>query len=146
LRKNAIIICSENEKTGLTYGIRRLSREEVDHAVRVIVNPGIRNAFKAMLCEALPFDPKTRQPDIARMLVLESWYTNVDIPCEISCGKCDQTLPVATGYMLEHQLPKLTVIPDCKHAPTLECPVEYARRIREADGRIAAKRLATRRL
>ena len=125
-----------------------LSREEVDHAVEVLINPGTRNAFQAMLREALPFDRKTRLPDFRLMLLQESWYTNVDLPCQIIWGKCDQTLPVQMGYMLEHQLPnaRLTVIPDCKHAPNLECPKECARLIREADRQIAARTLPPRRL
>jgi pimeloyl-ACP methyl ester carboxylesterase len=133
---------------GSFYASPCLSREEVNHAVDVITNPSTRNAFKAMLREALPFDEKTRQPNFSQMMLQEAWYTNVGVPCEIIWGKCDQTLSVAIGYMLEHQLPnaKLTVIPDCKHAPNLECPTECARLIREADCRIAARTLAPQRL
>jgi pimeloyl-ACP methyl ester carboxylesterase len=52
------------------------------------------------------------------------------------------------GYLLEHQLPnaRLMVIPDCKHAPNLECPKECARLIREADRHIAARTLSPQRL
>jgi pimeloyl-ACP methyl ester carboxylesterase len=125
-----------------------LSREEVDHAVKVITHPGTRHAFKAMLREALPIDQKTHEPDFIQMTLLESWYTNVDLPCQIIWGKCDQTLSVAMGYMLERQLPnaRLMVIPDCKHAPNLECPKECARLIREADQQIAARTHAPQRL
>ena len=50
--------------------------------------------------------------------------------------------------MLKDQLPnaKLTVIPDCKHAPNLECPTQCARLIREADRQIAVSTLAAQRL
>jgi pimeloyl-ACP methyl ester carboxylesterase len=50
--------------------------------------------------------------------------------------------------MLKDQLPnaKLTVIPDCKHAPNLECPTQCARLIRDADSQIAARTLAPQRL
>ena len=129
---------------GSFYASHCLSREEVDHAVAVITNPGTRNAFKAMLREALPFDGKTRQPDFPQMMLQETWYTNVDVPCQIIWGKCDQTLSVAMGNMLERQLPnaRLTVIPDCKHAPNLECPNECARLIHEADRQMAARTFA----
>jgi pimeloyl-ACP methyl ester carboxylesterase len=125
-----------------------LSREEVDHTARVLLNPGTRHAFRAMLREALPIKPKTGEPDFIQMARLEAWYRNVTLPCQMVWGKCDQTLPVAMGYMLEHQLPnaRLTVIPDCKHAPNLECPTECARQIREADRQIAARTLLPRRL
>jgi pimeloyl-ACP methyl ester carboxylesterase len=83
--------------TGSFYASHCLSREEVDHAVEVLTNPGKRNAFKAMLREALPFDQKTRQPNFPRMMLQETWYTNVNLPCEIIWGKCDQTLSVAMG-------------------------------------------------
>lgn len=128
---------------GSFYASHCLSREEVDHAVGVITSPGTRNAFQAMLRQALPFDLKTHQPCFPEMLAQEAWYTNVDLPCQIIWGKCDQTLPVSLGYMLEHQLPnaRLTVIPDCKHAPNLERPAECARLIRDADRQVAARTL-----
>jgi pimeloyl-ACP methyl ester carboxylesterase len=121
------------------YHSHCLPREEVDHTVQVISDNATRNAFKAMLRQALPFDEKTRQPDFSQMLRLESWYTNVTLPCQIIWGKCDQTLYVAMGYMLERQLPnaRLTVISDCKHSPNLECPAACARLVRDADRQIA---------
>lgn len=120
------------------YASHCMPREEVDHTLGVLSNPGTRNAFKAMLREALAFDPRTRQPNFFEMMAQEKWYANIDLPCEMIWGKCDQIVPVQVGYMLEHQLPdaRLTVIPDCKHSPSLECPAECARLIREADHRI----------
>jgi pimeloyl-ACP methyl ester carboxylesterase len=59
------------------YASHCLSREEVDHAVKVLTNPGTRNAFQAMLREALPYDQKTRQFDFPLMALQETWYTNV---------------------------------------------------------------------
>jgi pimeloyl-ACP methyl ester carboxylesterase len=133
---------------GSFCGSHCLSREEVDHAVKVIMNQGTRRAFRAMLREALPIDPKTGQPDFIQMALLETWYTNVNLPCQIIWGKCDQTLSVAMGHMLKDQLPnaRLMVIPDCKHAPNLECPKECARMIREADRQIAARTRESQRL
>jgi len=133
---------------GSFYASHCMPREEVDHAVAVLSNPGTRNAFQAMLHEALAFDRKTQRPNFLEMMAQEKWYRNIDLPCEIIWGKCDQTVPVYVGYMLEHQLPNasLTVIPDCKHAPLLECPSECAQLIREADVRIASKALARERL
>jgi len=127
---------------GSFYASHCLAREEVDHAVAILSHAGTREAFKAMLHEALPFDAKTRQPDFAAMTELERGYSHVSLPCQIIWGKCDQTLPVAMGYMFEHQLPhaELTVMPRCKHAPNLEQPEECARRIREADRRIQVSR------
>jgi pimeloyl-ACP methyl ester carboxylesterase len=133
---------------GSFCGSHCLSREEVDHAVKVIMNQGTRRAFRAMLREALPIDQKTGQPDFIQMELLETWYTNVNLPCQIFWGKCDQTLPVQMGYMLKDHLPnaRLTVILNCKHAPNLECPEACAREIREADRQIAARTLAPQRL
>jgi pimeloyl-ACP methyl ester carboxylesterase len=130
------------------YASHCLSCEEVDHAVKVLTNPGTRNACQAMLREALPFDQKTRQFDFPLMALQETWYTNINLPCQIIWGKCDQTLSVAMGYMLKDQLPnaRLTVMPDCKHAPNLECPAECAEVIRDADRQIAARTLAPQRL
>jgi pimeloyl-ACP methyl ester carboxylesterase len=129
---------------GSFYASHCMPREEVDHAVAVLNNPRTRNAFQAMLHEALAFDRKTQRPNFLQMMAQEEWYRNVDLPCEIIWGKCDQTVPVYVGYMLEHQLPdaRLTVIPDCKHAPLLECPRTCAQLIREADVRIASRALA----
>ena len=119
-----------------------LSREEVDHAVQVLVNPHTRHAFQAMLREALPYDLKTHQPIFEIMARLESWYTNVNLPVRIIWGKCDQVLPVGMGYMLEKQLPNasLTILPDCRHAPNIERPAECAALIRQAHKEIAAQR------
>jgi pimeloyl-ACP methyl ester carboxylesterase len=118
-----------------------LSREEVDHAVQVLACPGTRLAFQAMLREALPFDHKTQRPRIGMMNRLEADYQNVDLPVRIIWGKCDQTLPVDMGYMLQAQLPnaRLTVMPDCKHAPMLEAPKECARLVNEAVQQIGAE-------
>lgn len=128
---------------GSYYASHCLPREEVDHAVQVIRNAGTREAFKAMLREALAFDRKTRQPNFCEMMAQERWYANIGLPCEMIWGKCDQTVPVYVGYMLEHQLPnaRLSVISDAKHAPLLECPSECARLVREADRRIGARPL-----
>jgi hypothetical protein len=119
-----------------------LSREEVDHAVQVLAKRSTRLAFQAMLREALPFDLKTHQPRIKEMERLESWYANVDVPVRLIWGKCDQVLPAGMGYMLEKQLPnaRLTVLPDCRHAPNIERPAECAKLIRVAEREIAAQR------
>jgi hypothetical protein len=68
-----------------------------------------------MLREAIAFDRKTGKPNFSEMTAQEKWYANVGLPCEIIWGKCDQTVPVYVGYMLEHQLPnaRLSVIPNC---------------------------------
>jgi pimeloyl-ACP methyl ester carboxylesterase len=127
---------------GSFYCSHCLSREEVDRAVQVLQNSSTRRAFQAMLREVLPFDRKTQQPLLEEMTRLEAWYKNVNVPVRILWGKCDQTLPVSMGYMLEHQLPnaRLTVMPDCKHAPNLESPRECARLVREAVQEIGAER------
>jgi hypothetical protein len=44
---------------GSFYASHCLSREEVDHAVEVVTYSSTRNAFKALLSEALPFDQKS---------------------------------------------------------------------------------------
>ena len=116
------------------YTSRCLPREDVDGAVHVIMDKGHRQAFQAMLREALPFNLKTGQPDFREMQRLESWYRNVDLPVQIIWGDCDQTLPVHMGYKIAAQLPNanLTVLPDCKHAPNQECPELCARLMRQA--------------
>ena len=127
---------------GSFYASHCLAKEEVDHAVRVLTDTSTRRAFQAMLQEALPFDLETHQPRFEKMQRLEACYTNVTLPVLILWGKCDQVLPVATGYMLEKQLPnaRLIVLPDCKHAPNLECPLECARAIRTCQQEILAQR------
>ncbi len=129
---------------GSFYASHCMPREEVDHGVQVIRNSGTREAFKGMLRDAIAFDRKTGKPNFFEMMAQERWYANVELPCEIIWGKCDQTVPVYVGYMLEHQLPnaRLSVIPNCKHAPQLECPSECARFVREADRHIGARALA----
>ena len=69
------------------------------------------------------------------MQLLESWYQNVDVPVQLIWGNCDPTLPVHLGYKIAAQLPnaRLTILPDCKHAPNLECPEACARLIRQAE-------------
>jgi pimeloyl-ACP methyl ester carboxylesterase len=111
-----------------------LSREEVDNAVQVLTRPGTRHAFQAMLREVLPFDRRTKKPLFGPMIRLEACYKNVEVPVRIIWGECDQTLPVSMGYMLQKQLPnaRLTILPDCKHAPMLESPAECARLVSEA--------------
>lgn len=127
---------------GSFYASHCLAREDVDHAAEVVANTSTRKAFQAMLHQALPFDLKTYQPQFELMKRLESSYTNINLPVRIVWGECDQVFPVAVGYMLEKRLPnaRLTVIPDCKHAPDLERPAECARLIRLAQREIASER------
>jgi pimeloyl-ACP methyl ester carboxylesterase len=112
-----------------------LSREDVDQVAHIITDHAHRRAWQAMLLEALPFDEKTMQPILDEMQRMETWYKNVTVPVRLIWGNCDATLPVALGYKMAAQLPnaKLTVLPDCKHAPALECPDLCARLMREAE-------------
>jgi pimeloyl-ACP methyl ester carboxylesterase len=117
------------------YCSRCLPREDVDNAVHVLTDKGHREAFQAMLRDALPFNLKTGQPDFREMQRLESWYQNVNMPVQIIWGNCDQTLPVHLGYKIARQLPnaRLSVIPNCMHAPNLEYPELCARLVRQAE-------------
>jgi pimeloyl-ACP methyl ester carboxylesterase len=114
--------------------VRCLPREEVDLAVHVFGESAHRRAFQAMLREALPFHPADHAPDWPKMKILEGWYQNVRLPVRLLWGECDETLPASMGYKMAAQLPQATlkIIPNCTHAPNIECPAECARFVREA--------------
>ena len=77
-------------------------------------------------------------------LRLEASYQHVKVPCLIVWGKCDETLPEATGYKIKDQLPdaRLVVIPNTKHLPSLERPRVCAGLIRQFHQQITTGHIA----
>jgi pimeloyl-ACP methyl ester carboxylesterase len=90
-----------------------------------------RRAAQAMIREAVPFTPD-EYPDWPRIRALVADYANLDRPCLILHGECDETFGVAVAYKLQAQLPDawLRVLADKKHALPSEAPRRCADEIR----------------
>lgn len=101
--------------------------EMVDEGVAVLTDEGSRRALQAMVKQAVPWRPCGR-PDWTRIAATEEYYANVDIPCLLVWGRSDETLPVAIGYKLLHQLPQATlrVVPNCTHMIPYDAPGRFA--------------------
>jgi pimeloyl-ACP methyl ester carboxylesterase len=123
---------------------RLASKETADQLYHALSNADERRAARAMLIEAVPWNYKENRPDWDGIHQLEANYRNVDKPCLIVWGACDEVLPESMGYKLAAEIAgaKLVVLPDCMHAIALECPDACARLIRDfhASVRTACKR------
>jgi pimeloyl-ACP methyl ester carboxylesterase len=115
----------------------RVPRVEAERMVEVLRDGRRRRAAQAMIRQAVPYiDDKF--PDWKRIGALVADYANVDRPCLIVHGACDETFGVAVAYKLQAQLPHawLRVLADTKHALPSEAPTRCAAEIRAflADG------------
>jgi pimeloyl-ACP methyl ester carboxylesterase len=114
--------------------------EMVDEGIAVLTNEGSRRALQAMVKQAVPWHANGR-PDWERMAATEQYYANVDVPCLLIWGRCDETLPVAVGYKLLHQLPQATlrVVPRCTHMVPYEAPGRFAALVTAFNGSATAE-------
>jgi pimeloyl-ACP methyl ester carboxylesterase len=106
-------------------------RAEAARLVEVLSDGRRRRAAQAMIAQAVPFT-EDEYPDWPRIRALVADYANVDRPCLIVHGACDETFGVAVAYKLQAQLPDawLHVLADKKHALPSEAPRRCAREIR----------------
>lgn len=104
---------------------------EAARLVEVLSDGPRRRAAQAMIIQAVPFT-EDEFPDWPRIRALVADYANVDRPCLIVHGACDETFGVAVAYKLHAQLPDawLHVLADRKHALPSEAPRQCAREIR----------------
>ena len=120
------------------------TKETADQRYQILADAKQRRAAQAMIKEAVPWNYKENRPDWDGIHQLEANYRNVDKPCLIVWGACDEVLPESMGHKLADQIAgaKLVVLPDCMHAIALECPDACARLIRDfhASVRTACKR------
>jgi len=86
-----------------------------------------------MLPQAVPWREKEHRPDWAAIKRLEADYGNIDVPCVIVWGQCDETLPASMGYKLKDQIAgaRLIVLSDTMHSIQTERPQQCVRIIRE---------------
>jgi pimeloyl-ACP methyl ester carboxylesterase len=116
---------------------RRVPRLEAERMVEVLRDGPRRRAAQAMIRQAVPFTDG-EVPDWPRIRALVADYANVDRPCLLLHGECDETIGVAAAYKLQAQLPDawLHVLADTKHALPSEAPRRCAAEIRAflADG------------
>lgn len=112
---------------------RRASKESADQLYYILTHAEDRRAAQAMLQQAVPWRLNENRPDWHGIHQLEANYRNVDKPCLIVWGACDEVLPESIGHKLADQIPgaKLVVLPDCMHSIELECPDVCARLIRD---------------
>jgi pimeloyl-ACP methyl ester carboxylesterase len=120
------------------------TKETADQRYQILADAKQRRVAQAMIKEAVPWNYKENRPDWDGIHRLETNYRNVDKPCLIVWGACDEVLPESMGHKLAGQIAgaKLVVLPDCMHAIALECPDACARLIRDfhASVRAACKR------
>lgn len=89
----------------------------------IVADPARLHAAQWYLLRAAPFRSET-DFDFERANELVADYANVDVPCLVVWGRCDQTLTVASGYKLVHELPdaRLCVLRRSKHGLPTERP------------------------
>lgn len=109
----------------------RVTRVDVERMVEVLRDGERRRAAQAMIRQAVPFT-EDGNPDWARIRPLVADYANVDRPCLLLHGECDETFGVAVAYKLQAQLPDawLHVLADTKHSLPSEAPERCAAEIR----------------
>jgi pimeloyl-ACP methyl ester carboxylesterase len=116
---------------------RRVPRIEAERMVEILRDGPRRRAAQAMIMQAVPFT-EDEVPDWPRIRALVADYANVDRPCLLVHGECDETFGVAVAYKLQAQLPDawLHVLAETKHALPGEAPRRCAAEIRAflADG------------
>jgi pimeloyl-ACP methyl ester carboxylesterase len=112
-------------------------QSEATRLLEVLRDGPRRRAGQAMIRQAVPFT-EDEVPDWPRIRALVDDYANVDLPCLIVHGACDETFGAAVAYKLQAQLPDawLRVLADKKHALLSEAPRACAGEIRGflADG------------
>src|ERR1044071_6122312 len=123
---------AESEKAGVCLQ-NRATRETAIKIASILTRAEDRRAAQAMLRQAVPWREKEHRPDWASIKRLETDYGNIDVPCLIVWGQCDETLPVSMGYKLKDQIAgaKLIVLPDTMHSIQTERPKDCAQIIRE---------------
>jgi len=106
-------------------------RVEAQRMVEVLRDGPRRRASQAMIRQAVPYIDD-EYPDWDRIDLLVADYANVDRPCLILHGACDETFGVAVAYKLRAQLPDawLHVLANKKHALPSEAPRRCATEIR----------------
>ena len=123
---------AQSEETSFC-ATNRATRETTRNLAGIIIRAEDRRAAQAMLRQAVPWRENEHRPDWAGIKRLEAQYQNIDVPCLIVWGQCDETLPVSMGYKLKDQIAgaRLVVLPDCMHSIQTERPQDCVRLIRE---------------
>ena len=75
----------------------RATRETSDQRYQILIHASERKAVIAMIQGAVPWNIKKNRPDWEGILRLEKNYRNVDKPCLIVWGECDELLPRIHG-------------------------------------------------
>jgi pimeloyl-ACP methyl ester carboxylesterase len=106
--------------------------EQERRYAHVLEDAGHREAAKAMLLQAVPFDPKTRRPKWNEIDALVADYANIHAPTLIAYGDWDETLSAAMGNKLKDEIAGslLVRIPGRGHALPTEDPALCADLIR----------------
>ena len=109
------------------------TKETADQLYHILTHGDERRAAQAMIKEAVPWKFKENRPDHDGIRQLEKNYGNIDKPCLIVWGDCDEILPESMGYKLAAEIPgaKLVVLIDCMHSIELERPDDCVRLIRD---------------
>lgn len=74
--------------------------------------------------DAVAWKVRNEHADFEASERLERAYGKVRVPVLLVWGKCDETLPEATGYKIRAQLPdaRMVVMPKTMHLGTIERP------------------------
>jgi pimeloyl-ACP methyl ester carboxylesterase len=112
---------------------RVATMETADQLHHILTQADERHAAQAMIKQAVPWKFRENRPDWDLIHELEKNYPNVDKPCLIVWGECDEVLPESMGYKLAAQIAgaKLVVLHDCMHSIELERPDDCVRLIRD---------------
>ena len=109
------------------------SGELLNQGQFVLQNGDCRRSTQDLLRYALPWRVWGKRPDWSARHAIEAAYQNIQVPCLIVWGDCDETLSIAMGYKLKDQIPdaRLVVVPDAMHLLALEKPRTCAALLRE---------------
>jgi pimeloyl-ACP methyl ester carboxylesterase len=109
------------------------SCELLEQGQFLLQNGGCRRSTQALMRDALPWSVWGKHPDWRARHALEEAYRNIDVPCLIVWGDCDETLCIAMGYKLKDQIPdaRLVVLSQTMHMLPLERPRACAALIRD---------------
>ena len=104
------------------------TQESTELLFQAFSTPATLKASQALIKQAVPGWQAKRRPDWSQIRELENNYKNIDVPCLIVWGECDETLPEWIGHKLRDHIPgaQLRELPECKHSPHLECPTRCA--------------------
>jgi pimeloyl-ACP methyl ester carboxylesterase len=124
---------------------RLATTETADQLHHILTHANERRAAQAMIKQAVPWKFKENRPDWHPIHELEKNYSNVDKPCLIVWGECDEVLPESMGYKLAAQIAgaKLVVLHDCMHSIELERPDDCVRLIRDFQATVQVARRQT---